>query len=618
MAIRGDASGPGSSTLAVLLDGLDEDQRACVVHPGGPLVIEAGPGSGKTRVLTRRIAYRDARGDAPARHTVALTFTRRAAGELYRRLAALGVEGARTGTVHAFSRALLERRWADLGVPPRPMVAQTHRLLREATAACAVPVPANVLAGEVEWAAARGVVPADYQAAAARAGRDPGFDLEMVGAACAAYAQLKRRRGVMDVSDLLVEVVAALEDPEFAAATRWRFRHVLVDEAQDLNRAQWVVVRSVLGAGDDLCMVGDAGQAIYAWNGADARYLTELERAFPHAARLRIVRNYRSVPAVVRAAERVSGTVTPTEPVREDQERSVTVSRYDTSEAEARAVAWRIRQGLAEGVGYGQMAVLGRTHEVLGPVTRALRASGMPVRTGRNLLDEPDVAEALRRLGGAQPTLTSAGCVSELRAIVEDMMAAAPGSRGVDEGSGERLSRLVELLVEWSQDVPHGTLRYLGDWLASTVRSDGGEPVGDGPAIDVATFHRAKGLEWRRVFVIGVESGLVPLAQRLDEEARTAEELRLFSVALTRAEDAVHCSWAARRQVSGRERARTPSPLLELVASSGVGVGVGDGVDPGDPGDAHGAAGPPVRPDEEAMARLRAIRADLLARHRPA
>lgn len=582
-------------------------------------MIEAGPGSGKTRVLTRRIAYRDARGDASARHTVALTFTRRAAGELHRRLAALGVGEARAGTVHAFARALLERWWADQGKPLRPMVAQPRRLLAEAIAASGSQVAPAVLATEVEWAAARGVAPADYAEVAAAAGRDPGVDLEVVGAACVAYGRLKRRRGVMDVTDLLVEAAAALEDPELAAAASWRFRHLLVDEAQDLNRAQWLVIRAVLGTGEDLCLVGDAGQAIYGWNGADARYLAQFERAFPGASRIRITRNYRSVPSVIRAAEQVLGTEARTCPVREDRERSVTVTCYDSAEAEARAVVWQVRRAHAEGVGYSQMAVLGRTHEVLSPVTRALRASRVPLRTGQNLLDQPLVAEALRRLGASRPTLPAAGCVSELRAIVDDMVAVGPELSEAHQGAEDHLAQLLALLVEWSEDVPHGTLRYLGDWLASAVRGRGGELTTEGPAVDVATFHRAKGLEWRTVFVVGVEDGLVPLAYGPDRAGRAAEERRLFSVALSRAEDAVHCSWAARRHVAGSQRERAPSAFLDLVTDSAPGRA--------EPARSAGPVAPAalvertetaVLPAEVAVTRLRAIRADLLARRRPA
>src|SRR5438445_4235864 len=260
-----------------LFDGLNPSQREAGATDAEPLCILAGAGSGRTRVLTRRIAYRVAEGTADARHVVALTFTRKAAGELSGRLAALGVrDDVVAGTFHAIAYAQLRRRWADRGERPPALLDRKLRLLgpllpRRRPAA----VQAADLAAEIEWAQARLIGPRDYEPAAELAGRRPPIPGSAMADLYERYGAEKRRRGLVDFDDLLLRCADALAtDAEFAAAQRWRFRHLFVDEFQDVNPAQHQLLAGWLGNRADLCVVGDPDQAIYAWNGADAGYLT--------------------------------------------------------------------------------------------------------------------------------------------------------------------------------------------------------------------------------------------------------------------------------------------------------------------------------------------------------
>lgn len=541
-----------------VLEGLDDSQRSCVIQPPGPLAIEAGPGTGKTRVLTARVAYRAKVRTGDPRRTLAVTFTRSAASELRQRLAGLQVVGTQAGTLHAVAYQLLERHWADTGRARRRVVANPSRLLRRALAGLAE-VSVESVAAEMEWAAARGLAPEEIPAAAAGSGRSLSLEPQLLVEAGLRYQRLKRARGVLDFGDLLVEARKALEDPALAAATRWRFAQVLVDEAQDLNAAQWHLLMAIMGSGDDLCVIGDPDQAIYGWNGADCRFLRDFEATFPRAVRLRLRHNYRCPPEVSAAAQVILGR-------RRGQERqaagpAITVACAQSAKAEAAMVARAVRQAMAEGVGLSQIAVLARTNQVLEGVAGALRQEGVPCRGGRGLLDDPAVKEALHRLE-ASPDLPATGAVSELRAIADELgEEAAERGLGADELAEHqaRLRQLVGVVAEWAEDQPRARSAALADWLTVALRSRGSEPHTAFPVVQLATFHRAKGLQWRRVFVVGLEEGLAPLPAPADPD----EERRLVYVALTRTEEAVWCTWASSREAGRGPAARRPSPYLE-------------------------------------------------------
>ncbi|MGH8979378.1 MAG: UvrD-helicase domain-containing protein, partial [Acidimicrobiia bacterium] len=293
-----------------LLEGLDARQREAVTVDAQPLAIVAPAGSGKTRVLTRRIAWRTRRDDADPRHVVAVTFTRKAAGELVERLAALSVSGVTAGTFHALALAQLRRRAHEQGRATPTILASKARLLAPILGARGRGGTALVgdVSAEIEWAKARGHGPDAYVRAAIEAGRRPPLPDLDVAAAYARYEEEKRRRRCCDFDDLLASCAAAIEqDATFAAAQRWRFRHLFVDEFQDATPLQIRLLRAWLGDRSDLCVVGDPAQAIYTFAGADAGPLTEFARHFPGGALVRLDRNYRSSPQIVAVAEGALG-----------------------------------------------------------------------------------------------------------------------------------------------------------------------------------------------------------------------------------------------------------------------------------------------------------------------
>jgi DNA helicase II / ATP-dependent DNA helicase PcrA len=548
----------------VLLRGLNDRQREAVTTPVTPLAILAGAGSGKTRVLTRRIAWQGAQGNLDPGHAVAVTFTRKAAAELSDRLGALGVRRSVTaGTFHALALAQLRRRWTERDeLVPRLLERKVRLLAPMLPPGPSVGTEAAEVAGEIEWAKARLVGPSGYEAAVIAAGRPTPRPATEVASYFERYEQEKAHRGLLDFDDLLWRLADAIEtDAGFAAAQRWRYRHFFVDEFQDANPAQFRLLRAWLGDRGDLCVVGDDDQAVYGFTGADAGYLVGFGRYFRGAAVVRLEENYRSSPEILAAANAVlpGGRRTkkflratlPHGPLP-------VINAYPSDAEEARAVARSLRDAHLPRMSWSHMAVLYRTNAQSAHFEASLRDAGIPfrVRGAARFLDRPDVLAALgelRRAAEAAPGLSLSAHFSGLLDWAEP---GAPAERR------EHVDTLVRLGREYLRDDGgRGSLEGFLAHLAASLADD--DPV-SADAVDLLTFHKAKGLEWPAVFVTGLERGLVPIAYA-ETPAALAEERRLLYVAITRAEQDLRLSWAERRTLGGRTMARQASPYLSLI-----------------------------------------------------
>jgi DNA helicase-2/ATP-dependent DNA helicase PcrA len=569
--MKGDAdpANPATAAAGDLLAGLNPCQREAVTSEAAPLCILAGAGSGKTRVLTRRIAWRVSRGTAEARHVLALTFTRRAAGELGARLAQLGVrDQVAAGTFHGIAYAQLRRRWSERSEHPPALLERKARILAPmlpqraagAGAEDAWVQPADV-AAEIEWAKARMVPPGRYEAEAAAASRKPPLPLAVVAGLYERYEQEKRRRGLVDFDDLLLACARAVEtDAEFAAAQRWRFRHLFVDELQDVNPAQYRLLEAWRGGRADLCVVGDPNQAIYAWNGADPTFLTGFARRFPGAAVVHLDDNYRSSPQVLAVANVVVGGHHRLR-AHEPDGPLPTVTSFPTDREEAAGVARSVRRRHGGNRPWSDVAILTRTHAQLVLFEEAMRAAGVPfrVRGSARFLGQPEVRDALGHLRTLPPGAPMSEAVADLVDLTREATAAAGGA---PSERAQHLESLARLGHEYVAAEPGGVVAGFLAWLVATLRGD--EPDAGGDAVELATLHAAKGLEWPIVFVAGLEQGLVPIGHAESPEAH-AEERRLLYVGLTRARRELHCSWAEKRTFGARTVSRSPSPYLDLI-----------------------------------------------------
>lgn len=532
---------------AALLADLDDDQRRAVTTESGLVAVIAGAGSGKTRVLTRRIAHRIATESADARHTVALTFTREAAGELGRRLVQLGLtEQITAGTFHSVANQLLRQRWADRDESPWTIVNDRGRIVRGLDVAGGISRgDVDTLVEEMAAAAARGWSPAAFVSAARRGEVRSMFDPQLVGDAMAAYRSEKRRRRLADLDDLLVLTIEALEhDTTFADLVHWRFRHVYVDEAQDLNPLQHRLVELVRGDHDDVFLVGDPAQAIYGFTGSDPSLLVDVGDRFPGCEVIRLPVNHRSTPQVVDAGRHVLGHAdvgTTIESARTDGQLP-TVQRHDDEHTEAAAVATAVALADPDLIRSGRVAVLARTHATLERTRAALAVAGVAVRRraagrGSNLAGLLDEAYRL-------------GEPDQLRRWIRDQHEAANEADG-DSATDAEVRREVALAAnEFLRHHPTGNGAALRGWVTAT------DPFGTAePGVELLTFHGAKGREWHTVHLIGCETSLVP-HRSAGTTARRDEEARLFYVAVTRATDALHVHWAERR--AGYRRKLTP------------------------------------------------------------
>ena len=517
------------------------------------------------------MAWRVFQGSATADHILALTFTRKAAGELSERLSDLGLpQRVVAGTFHAVALSELKRRAAERSLRAPVVLPSKIRLLYHVLGdrGRLVPTPKAVsdLAAEIEWAKAGCVTAAGYEHAAALSRRTSSWHSSDVAEIWQRYEREKRKRGVLDFEDLLHRCEAELRaDAEFAVSAHWRYRHLFVDEFQDVNEAQLRLLRAWLGQNDDLCVVGDPQQAIYAWNGADPDIIANFSAHFGGATVMSLRTNYRSTREVLGAAAAVLGITEPAPAggsVPEGKVPTVTAYRSDVDEAASVAAAARLAK--RPGRAWSRIAVLARTNGQLGLLEEALSAAGIPTRVARARWQpaSPLAKSALDEAVAAPNAAALARWAADLDGALADGVA------------GEELVRLE--LVELAR----AAIEYVGEdvsptgvgfrnWLETTVpfEADGGRRA---DVVELATFHRAKGLEWEVVFVTGLEDGLVPISHAR-QPAAIAEERRLLYVACTRAAEELHCSWAAERTFSsGRPSARSPSPWLAAIEGAGL------------------------------------------------
>jgi uncharacterized protein (TIGR00375 family) len=557
--------GPGLGVLG----GLDPEQRVAAGAEAGPLLVVAGPGTGKTRTLTHRLAYlvRE-RGLAPER-CLAISFTRRACGELQERLEGLvpGEAGrVLVSTFHGLGLRILREQHAALGLGPGFRVADEAERLELLTELLGCP--------ERE---ARRLLPELVRRKRARAARWPGLDAEAseVAGPLARYEAAMRKLDLVDLDDLLALPVMLLAGDEgLAGRYRERFGFVAVDEYQDVDELQYRLLRLLTTPEANLCAIGDPDQAIYGFRGADVGFFLRFTQDFPTARTVRLTRNYRSSPAIVAGALQaiapstlVVGRELAAMGSREAPAR-ITIHQAASDLAEAEFVVQTVDRllggasflsldsgradgGAEHGLSFADVAVLYRTDAQSGPLAEALGRAGMPFqkRSHDRLGDRPAVRALVRALRERPP----AGD----RSLTARLAAAAGAAGAADEGTvAEALDLLAPLAARCGDDLD----RFLAE-LALGDEVDTWDPRAD--RVSLLTLHAAKGLEFPVVFLTGCEDGLLPLAfGPRPTPAETAEERRLFFVGMTRARSHLFLSHARRRSWRGSVREAEPSPFL--------------------------------------------------------
>jgi ATP-dependent DNA helicase UvrD/PcrA len=556
---RNDGKGVETSQPSDVLAGLDGDQRAAAATVDGPVLIVAGPGSGKTRTLTHRIAHLVAERGVAASACLAITFTRRAAAEMRERLARLLPATAGEVAIHTFhSLGLAILREHGLGVG----LDRDFRIAAEAERKDLL-IATLALSERKADALLRAI------SKAKRTGVPPSGD---IADAITAYGRALARRNWIDFDDLVRLSVGLLAaDPALAARTRERYRFISVDEFQDVDEQQYRLLRLLAPPDGNLCVIGDPDQAIYGFRGADASGFDRFRQDHPCAVTVQLARNYRSTGTIVAASLQVIARSRRDEALAEvarDMHERITVHAAPTEHAEAEFVVatverligghsfFSIDSGRA-GIGgraalsFSDFAVLYRTDGQSAALAEALARSGMPFKKGAHarLIDRP----AVRALAQALDKEADDAALAVLLSAAAERLQA---HKSFDPAAIAEALQLLKMLAE---TCGRNRSRFT-EAVALATDADFCDPRAD--RVSLLTMHAAKGLEFPVVFVVGLEDGLMPLRWGEPDGAAEAEERRLLYVAMTRAKDRLFLSRAVERLWRGRRGTLDPSPFL--------------------------------------------------------
>jgi len=560
---------PGSPVHA-----LNEAQQDAVEAPAGPVLILAGPGTGKTRTLTHRIAHRVKTGNVQPEEVLAITFTNRAAEEMRERL-----------------RILLPDKTVFSGLAVSTFHALGLRVLREETQAASLESGFKVLDEEDRDALIRRALGGRAsKASVAGARKDLDKEVDEFAAQPSEASDLRQRyesvkadANAVDFDDLILRPLKLFRNrPDIADAWRSRFRFISVDEYQDLNSRQYELLRILAPAGSDIrdsdiTVIGDPDQAIYGFRGADAGFFLKFEKDHPGARVVRLTRSYRSTEQIITAANQIISR----SPVRWETrlwsglqgQMRISIRKAPTPRAEAEAVVQEIERlvgGTSEfsldsdridvadagrGYGFSDIAVLFRLSALRKPVEEALERSGMPFQSVGHeaAMDQAGVREAVAALRSLKP---------EAGGTAADQIAERIAEQVTDRNLAECLSAFAR---------PFGDdLDAFLDHLTLGTGMDLYDPLAERVAL--MTLHASKGIEFPVVFILGCEEGVLPFPGPDAGRERKGrgpipvhdleEERRLLYVGMTRAKRRLYLSHARKRALFGRSLPGKPSRFL--------------------------------------------------------
>ena len=556
-----------TQTAEVLAE-LDADQRQAAEIIAGPLLIVAGPGSGKTKTVTHRMAHLIKNHGVSASQCLAITFTRRAADEMRDRLRVLlpdVCDELPIFTFHALGLSILQEHWNAAGL---------QRGFRVASEAERLQVLQDGLGLSEKKARSQ-------LAAISQAKRTGTSQTEKkLRDSLEVYEQAMEKRNLVDFDDLVIRAANALEaDSGLRAEYQQRYPWICIDEYQDVDEQQVRLIKQLVPPAGNICAIGDPDQAIYKFRGADVRFFGQFQTDFPSAQIVRLARNYRSDRNIVALSAQViaqAGAGQRSVPVLEDAPSLITIHEAPTEKAEAEFIVQTLEQTLGghsffsidsgrsadmEGhdLSFSDFAVLYRTEAQAAAIIEALQRSGMPFqkRSHTRLLGHPGVSPLVDMLR------TSPG-TDALTVQLEAVLAQFQNDTNAPTLS-EETTEAFELLKPIAETCGNNLDRFLSE-LSLETQVDSWDSRAD--RISLLTLHAAKGLEFPVVFIVGCEDGILPLtwgkAEQEDQED-LAEERRLFYVGVTRAKTKLYLCRAKKRRWRGKIRELPPSPYLAAI-----------------------------------------------------
>ncbi len=551
-----------SNSAAEILAGLDPQQQVAAQSLVGPTCILAGAGTGKTRTITHRIAYGIATGHFAANRVLALTYTNRAAGELRSRLHALGVGAVSVRTFHAAALAQLEYFWPQLvGVPAPSIVDSKAKLIGQAAKSLAINLDTAALrdmASEIEWRKYSMLSMEQYSELSETRPKVAGLSFQKNVEIQKLYEQEKIRAQKLDWEDVLVLTLGLLmAEPRALAHVQSQYRFFTVDEYQDISPLQHALLDQWLGDHSEICVVGDPNQTIYSFTGASSEFLRDFANRFPGASVVDLTTNYRSTQQIVSFANRLTSDSQLGARLESAGPFGIApqIVKYDSAQAEAKAVASVIAEAIQSGVAKSEIAVLYRINNQSEALERALADLGInyQLRGGERFFSRPEIKSAVQLIRAEAHSPTDKPLHQAVSDIVRSLgwQAKKPTEVGVVASKWEALNTLLSMLDE----LPEGAgIKEFSVELIDRTHSQH-EPTTE--AVTLSTIHAAKGLEWPMVFIVGVNEGYLPIGYA-KTPAAIQEEKRLLYVGITRAMRELRLSYAS----FDASRERSPSRFI--------------------------------------------------------
>jgi DNA helicase-2/ATP-dependent DNA helicase PcrA len=573
------------------INGLNDQQKLAVTYTGGPLLVLAGAGSGKTKVLTNRVAYFISRNLISPENALLLTFTNKAANEMKQRISDItNGNTPMTGTFHSFCAKILRIDGQYIGIPVNFIIYDetdqkdaVKQILEKLNLSTDQYNPSSILNG-ISDAKNQMLTPEEYK------GYVRGEWQEVVAKVYEAYEAMLKEIGALDFDDLLIKTVKLFrETPEILTKWQRTLTHIFVDEWQDTNKIQYSLTKLLVGKGKNITAVGDASQSIYSWRGADYRNINNLMRDYPDIKVVNLEQNYRSTQNILDAANLVisKNTSHPVLKLWTDKKAGAKIKLYsarngfDEADFIVSETKSLIRQSDSQ-LHYRDIAVLYRTNAQSRVMEEAMLHAGIPYTLvgGVRFYDRKEIKDIISYIkylvnpkdSVSRKRIEKIGIrrfekLKEIESIegltTLDILDAVVQKTDYlslfQKETEENLARLENLkeLRSVATEFPN-----INDFLENVALVEAGPRNQSKDAVTLMTLHAAKGLEFPVVFIVGMEEGLFPHSRSLMDTAQLEEERRLAYVGITRAKEILYLTYASSRLYFGEKLNNPPSRFI--------------------------------------------------------
>jgi DNA helicase-2/ATP-dependent DNA helicase PcrA len=594
------------------ISGLNEQQKEAVTYTDGPLLVLAGAGSGKTKVLTHRVAYFISQGLIKPENALLLTFTNKAAAEMRDRIRQL-VPSAHSlmptaGTFHSFCAKVLRIDGRFIGIPINFVIYDdtdqkeaVKQILEKLNISTDQYNPASILNG-ISEAKNQMLTPEEYKNFVRSEWQ------EVASKVYGEYENMLKEIGALDFDDLLIKTVKLFKEvPEVLEKWQRQLTHIFVDEWQDTNKIQYNLTKLLVGKNRNITAVGDASQSIYSWRGADFRNINNLSRDYPDLKVINLEQNYRSTQNILDAANQVisKNTSHPILKLWTDKNKGDRIKLYSASNgfAEADFVVNEIESLHLRGVSYADFAVLYRTNAQSRVLEEAFVHNGIPYTLvgGTRFYDRKEVKDSISfirylinpkdsvskariekigirrfekledlRVNSTPEQLNSLTTLEILDAVIQKTNYLDLFQKPTEENEA-RLENIKELRsVATEFPVINEFLENVA--LVEAEQNSKGKlrsaNAGPRDVVTLMTLHSAKGLEFPIVFIVGMEEGLFPHSRSLMDSNQLEEERRLAYVGITRAKETLYLTYASSRLYFGERLNNPPSRFIMEISEN--------------------------------------------------